>query len=72
MYVRTDRFLLSPDYEFRQTIDTPEVVAERIRTLLMYVRTDRFLLSPDYEFRQTARWIAVEKTPIIFGGARIV
>lgn len=55
-----------------RSIETPAVVADRIRMLLKYVRPDRLWLSPDCGFSQTARWVAVKKLESLVGGARIV
>jgi 5-methyltetrahydropteroyltriglutamate--homocysteine methyltransferase len=55
-----------------RTVETPEVVAERIRTLLKSVRPDKLWLAPDCGFSQTARWLAVEKLRSLVRSAEIV
>jgi 5-methyltetrahydropteroyltriglutamate--homocysteine methyltransferase len=50
--------------------ETPEVVAERIRTLLRYVRPEKLWLSADCGYSQTARPLAVAKMGALVEGAR--
>lgn len=55
-----------------RSLETPQLVAERIRALLRYVRAERLWLSSDCGFSQTARWLAVEKMKALAKGAAIV
>jgi len=55
-----------------RSIDPPEVVADRIRTLLQYVPADKLWLAPDCGFSQTVRWLAVEKLKSLVKAAAIV
>lgn len=55
-----------------RSVETPEIVASRIRTLLRSVRRDRLWLAPDCGFSQTARGLAVDKLQSLVQGAQIV
>lgn len=52
--------------------ETPEVVAERIRTALRYVAPDKLWIVPDCGFSQTARWATKRKLAAMVQGAEIV
>ncbi|MEM7539220.1 MAG: cobalamin-independent methionine synthase II family protein [Chloroflexota bacterium] len=53
-------------------IETPELVAERIRRCLDYAPADRLSFAPDCGLSQTARWAAKQKLQNMVAGARIV
>lgn len=53
-------------------IETPEIVADRIRVLLNHVPPDKLTLTPDCGFSQTARWAARAKMKSMVEGAKIV
>ena len=53
-------------------IETPGIVAGRIRRILEYVPPDRLVLAPDCGFSETARWAARAKLNALVGGARLV
>jgi 5-methyltetrahydropteroyltriglutamate--homocysteine methyltransferase len=53
-------------------IETPEDVAERIRTCLKYVPAERLYLSPDCGMRRVIRYRAFQKLKSLVEGARIV
>jgi 5-methyltetrahydropteroyltriglutamate--homocysteine methyltransferase len=53
-------------------IETPEDVAERIRSVLVYVPADRLSVVPDCGFSQTARWAARAKLNAMVEGTRLV
>ena len=53
-------------------LETPQMVAGRIRTLLRSVRPDKLWLSADCGYSQTARGLSVEKMRSLAAGARIV
>lgn len=55
-----------------RSVETPEVVAGRIRTLLKHVRAEKLWLAPDCGFSQTARWLAVEKLKSLVAATRMV
>ena len=55
-----------------RSVETPAVVADRVRTLLRYVRREKLWVSPDCGFSQTARWLAVEKLRSLVQAAEIV
>lgn len=53
-------------------IETPEIVADRIRKMLKYVPADRLTITPDCGFSQTARWAARAKMISMVEGAKMV
>lgn len=53
-------------------VETPEDVAERIRTALKYVAPEKLSITPDCGFSQTARWAARRKLVAMVEGAKIV
>ena len=53
-------------------IEPPELVAERVRTMLRHVPPDRLVVTPDCGFSQTARWAARVKLQNMVRGAEIV
>jgi 5-methyltetrahydropteroyltriglutamate--homocysteine methyltransferase len=55
-----------------RSVESPEVVADRIRILLKYVRPEKLWLAPDCGFSQTARWLAVEKLKSLVKAAEMV
>ena len=55
-----------------RSLETPQMVAERIRVALKHVRPDKLWLSSDCGFSQTARWLAVGKMKALAQGAVIV
>lgn len=55
-----------------RSVETPEVVAERIRLLLRSVDPERLWLAPDCGFSQTARGLTLGKLRSLVEGAAIV
>jgi 5-methyltetrahydropteroyltriglutamate--homocysteine methyltransferase len=53
-------------------VEPPELVAERLRTVLKYVSPERVSVTPDCGFSQTARRVAVGKAASLVHGAAIV
>jgi 5-methyltetrahydropteroyltriglutamate--homocysteine methyltransferase len=53
-------------------VEPPELVAERLRTVLKYIDPERVHVTPDCGFSQTARFIAVRKLRSLVDGVRIV
>ena len=53
-------------------IEPPELVAERLRTVLRYVAPERVSITPDCGFSQTARHVARSKSRAMVEGVRIV
>ncbi|MBI3854212.1 MAG: methionine synthase [Planctomycetes bacterium] len=53
-------------------VETPEVVAERVRLCLKQAPADRLALSTDCGLSQTARWAAKQKLANLVGGVRKV
>jgi 5-methyltetrahydropteroyltriglutamate--homocysteine methyltransferase len=55
-----------------RSAESPEIVAERIRTLLRSVQPTKLWLAPDCGFSQSARSLAIAKLRSLAGGAAIV
>jgi 5-methyltetrahydropteroyltriglutamate--homocysteine methyltransferase len=55
-----------------RSVETPEVVADRIRTLLQFVRPEKLWLAPDCGFSQTARGLALGKLAALVAAAATV
>ncbi len=53
-------------------VETPDIVADRIRRMLDYVPPDRLVVTPDCGLSQTARWAARAKLKAMVDGAKIV
>jgi 5-methyltetrahydropteroyltriglutamate--homocysteine methyltransferase len=53
-------------------VETPDEIAERIRTALRYVPAEQLWLAPDCGLSQTARWAARAKLRAMVDGAKIV
>jgi 5-methyltetrahydropteroyltriglutamate--homocysteine methyltransferase len=53
-------------------IEPPQLVAERLRTVLKYIEPERVHVTPDCGFSQTARSIAVKKLANMIEGVRLV
>ena len=53
-------------------IEPPELVAERLRTVLKYIEVERVHVTPDCGFSQTARYIATKKLAAMVEGVRLV
>jgi 5-methyltetrahydropteroyltriglutamate--homocysteine methyltransferase len=53
-------------------IEPPELVAERLRTVLKFVDADRVSVTPDCGFSQTARHVAKAKSKAMVEGVKIV
>lgn len=53
-------------------IETPEIVADRIRTTLAHVPADKLVVTPDCGLSQTARWAARAKLKAMVEGTQIV
>ncbi len=52
--------------------EPPELVAERLRTVLKYIDPERVHVTPDCGFSQTARFIATKKLKNMADGVRMV
>ncbi len=53
-------------------IEPPELVAERLRTVLKFVAPERVHVTPDCGFSQTARYVAVRKLTAMVDGVQLV
>jgi len=53
-------------------VETPEIVADRIRTALKHVPPENLIVTPDCGLSQTARWAALAKLKAMVAGAKLV
>jgi 5-methyltetrahydropteroyltriglutamate--homocysteine methyltransferase len=53
-------------------VEPPELVAERLRTVLRYIEPERVSVTPDCGFSQTARFVAARKLASLVEGVRLV
>lgn len=53
-------------------IETPELVADRVRQVLEFVEPQQLVVTPDCGFSQTARWAAREKLVSMVRGVALV
>jgi 5-methyltetrahydropteroyltriglutamate--homocysteine methyltransferase len=53
-------------------IEPPQLVADRLRTVLRYIDPERVQVTPDCGFSQTARFIACRKLASMVEGVRLV
>jgi 5-methyltetrahydropteroyltriglutamate--homocysteine methyltransferase len=53
-------------------IEPPELVAERLRTVLSFIEPERVHVTPDCGFSQTARFVACRKLANMVQGVRLV
>jgi 5-methyltetrahydropteroyltriglutamate--homocysteine methyltransferase len=54
------------------TIETPEIVAERIRGALKYVPAERLMIAPDCGMKYHSREVAFAKLKAMVDGTKIV
>ena len=52
--------------------EPPELVADRLRTVLRFIDAERVHVTPDCGFSQTARFIACRKLANMVQGVRLV
>jgi len=72
-HARDDQFLAAGVVDVKaRAIETPEIVAERIRDILNHNDAERVWVSSDCGFSMTARWVAREKLRAMVAGAQIV
>jgi 5-methyltetrahydropteroyltriglutamate--homocysteine methyltransferase len=55
-----------------EEVETPEIVASRIRRALPYVSPERIIVAPDCGLKYLARDVAIEKMKAMADGARLV
>ncbi|MEM1443235.1 MAG: methionine synthase [Verrucomicrobiota bacterium] len=53
-------------------IETPELIAEKVRECLQYAPADRLVFAPDCGLSQTARWAAKQKLDNMVAGVELV
>jgi len=53
-------------------VEPPELIAERLRTVLKSIDPERVHVTPDCGFSQTARFVAVRKLKNMVDGVRMV
>jgi 5-methyltetrahydropteroyltriglutamate--homocysteine methyltransferase len=72
-HARDDQFLAAGVVDVKaRAVETPEIVAERIRVILQHNDPQRVWLAADCGFSMTARWVAREKMKALAQGAAIV
>lgn len=72
-YARADQFLAAGVVDVKaRAVETPEIVAERIREILKHNDPARVWISADCGFSMTARWVAREKLKAMVAGTQIV
>jgi 5-methyltetrahydropteroyltriglutamate--homocysteine methyltransferase len=72
-HARADQFLAAGVIDVKaRAVETPEIVAERIRDMLKYNDPKRLWVSADCGFSMTARWVAREKLKAMVAGTQIV
>jgi 5-methyltetrahydropteroyltriglutamate--homocysteine methyltransferase len=53
-------------------IETPDMIAEKVRACLEYAPADRLVFTPDCGLSQTARWAAKRKLENMVAGVQAV
>lgn len=72
-YARPDQYLAAGVIDVKaRAVETPEIVAERIREVLKHTDPQRVWVSSDCGFSMTARWVGREKLKAMVQGAEIV
>ncbi|MDZ4765429.1 MAG: methionine synthase [Chloroflexota bacterium] len=72
-FARDDQMLAAGVIDVKaRAIETPQVVAERIREILKYTDPKRVWVSADCGFSMTARWVGREKLKAMVEGTKIV
>jgi 5-methyltetrahydropteroyltriglutamate--homocysteine methyltransferase len=72
-HARPDQYLAAGVIDVKaRAIETPEIVAERIRAVLKHNDPQRVWISADCGFSMTARWVGREKLKAMVAGTNIV
>jgi 5-methyltetrahydropteroyltriglutamate--homocysteine methyltransferase len=72
-YARPDQFLAAGVVDVKaRAVETPEIVAERIREVLKHHDPSRVWISADCGLSMTARWVGREKLRAMVEGTKIV
>lgn len=72
-YARDDQFLAAGVIDVKaRAVETPEIVAERIRDVIRHNDPKRVWVSTDCGFSMTARWVGREKLKAMVAGTHIV
>jgi 5-methyltetrahydropteroyltriglutamate--homocysteine methyltransferase len=72
-YARHDQYLAAGVIDVKaRAVETPAVVAERIREVLKTTDACRLWVSSDCGFSMTARWVGREKLKAMVAGTKIV
>ena len=72
-FARSDQYLAAGVVDVKaRAIESPEVVADRIRTILSHNDPSRVWISADCGFSMTARWVGREKLHSMVAGTTIV
>ena len=72
-HARDDQFLAAGVVDVKaRAVETPEIIAERIRDVLKHNDPKRIWISADCGFSMTARWVAREKLKAMVEGTNLV
>lgn len=72
-YARPNQYLAAGVIDVKaRAVETPEIVAERVRDVLQHNDPQKVWVSSDCGFSMTARWVAREKLKAMVAGAKIV
>jgi 5-methyltetrahydropteroyltriglutamate--homocysteine methyltransferase len=72
-HTRDDQYLAAGVVDVKaRAIETPEIIAERIREVVKHTDPARLWISSDCGFSMTARWVGREKLKAMVAGTNIV
>ena len=72
-HARDDQYLAAGVVDVKaRAVETPDVIAERIRTVLNYNDSKRIWISTDCGFSMTARWVGREKLHSMVAATKLV
>ena len=72
-FARDDQYLAAGVIDVKaRAIETPEIVAERIREILKHTDKERLWISTDCGFSMTARWVGREKLKAMVAGRNLI
>jgi 5-methyltetrahydropteroyltriglutamate--homocysteine methyltransferase len=72
-FARADQYLAAGVVDVKaRAVETPAIVAERIREVLKTTDANRLWISSDCGFSMTARWVAREKLKALVEGTKLI
>ena len=70
---RDDQFLAAGVVDVKaRAVESPAIIAERIREVLKHNDAERLWISSDCGFSMTARWVGREKLKAMVAGTKII